>query len=119
MRERTKGFILGAVGLTVSTAPPLVTTLMQFPVWVERSEEATVSGIVCFLGLLCLVPLYKHIGRMLRSPSAPVMWGIFAAVMYIMKSIAEQMYIVAVVGVISNVIGWLFFKWRDKYKSRE
>ena len=119
MTNRAKASILTAVALLVSILPPLVATLLQFPVWTERSAEATVSGVVCFLGFVCLVPLYKQILALLKTPSAPILWTVLALLMYVMKSIAAEMFVVAVVGAVSNTVGWALFKWRDVYRRRE
>ena len=118
MSNRTKEITLTAIALAVSILPPLLVTVTQFPVWVEKSAEATVSGTVCFIGMLCLIPLYKKILAMLKTPSAPILWTVLAAFMYIMKSIADEMFIVSCVGAISNVVGWALFKWRDLYRRR-
>lgn len=110
--RRGRYVYLGILGLAMCIIPPLVATAMQFPIWIEHSAEATVSGAVVFCAILCFVPLYKKILAMLKSPSAPLMWTIFAVLMYVMKSIADEMFIVSVVGAISNVIGWGLFKLR-------
>ena len=112
MSFRAKYNMLTVVGLLISILPPLVATACQFPVWIKTSAEATVSGSVVFLAILCFVPLYKKILTALKSPSAPLMWTIFAVVMFVMKSIADEMFIVSVVGAISNLVGWGLFKSR-------
>jgi len=119
MTDRAKAIIINAAALAVSILPPLIVTVMQFPVWTERSAEATVSGTVCFLAFVCFIPLYKKILAMLKTPSAPIMWTVFAVFMYVMRAIAAEMFIVAVVGAISNTVGWALFKWRDVYRRRE
>ena len=116
MKRRVPWFILTALALAVSIVPPLVATVKQFPVWIERSAEATISGTVCFLIFLCMIPLYKQILALLKTPSAPLMWTILALFMYLMKAIADEMFIVCTVGAISNIAGWALFKWRDAYR---
>lgn len=111
---RLKTIAISLIALAVSIVPPLLTTLHYFPVWTDRSAAATVSGVVVFLGILCFVPLYKKILSSLRSPSAPVMWAILATVMFVMKDISDEMFVIAVVGTISNLIGWFIFKQKRK-----
>ena len=118
MKNRIMAASLTALALLVSIVPPLIATVKQFPIWVERSAEATISGSVCFLIFLCLIPLYKQILAVLKTPSAPLLWTVFALFMYLMKAIADEMFVVGAVGAISNVIGWAIFKWRDVYKRR-
>ena len=116
MSNKMKLRLIGLLGLIISIVPPLATTLVYFPFWCEKSNEAAISGGVLFLGIICLVPLYKKLGQSFRSPSAPVMWGMLAVFMYAMKSIAEQVYVIAIVGTISNLIGVLIFKLKKRYK---
>lgn len=119
MTDKAKYIWLTALALILSIIPPLIATVLQFPVWTQKSAEATVSGVVVFLSILCFVPLYKKIIQSLKSPSAPVMWTALAVFMYVMRSIAAEMFVVAVVGAISNIFGWIFFKKARKYKRRE
>ena len=119
MTTRIKYIILNAIALSISIVPPVVTTLMQFPIWIESSAEATLSGTVCLIVFVCCIPFYKQIINYMKSPSVPVVWILIAAAMYIFKEIADQLFIVACVGAVSNLIGMLFFKWRDFYKERE
>ena len=111
MNDRTKHLIMTGIALLVSVIPPFVTTLYYFPLWVETSAEATLSGTVCVLGLLCLIPFGKYLVQLMRSPSAPIVWGVFTAVMFIMRSIAAQMFVVGVVGTVSNIVGTALFKY--------
>ena len=115
---KNKSIILSFVGMVVSIVPPLITTVHYFPIWVERSPSATISGTVTFLGILCFVPLYKKLLQSLKTPSAPVMWGMLAALMFIMKEIANEMFVIAVVGAVSNLVGCAIFKYARKLKRR-
>ena len=119
MENSWKKIALNLTAFIVSIAPPLVATLHQFPVWTIRSAEATISGIVVFLAILCFVPLYKKILQSFKTPSAPLMWGVLAVLMYVMKSIAAEMFVVAVIGTASNTIGCFLFKMARKYSRRE
>lgn len=117
MSDKNKYTVFTALALAVSILPPLVATGMQFPVWIEQSAEATVSGSVVFLAILCFVPLYKKILTVLKSPSAPIMWMIFTLVMAVLQSIAREMFIIGVIGTISNFAGWAIFAYRKKFKK--
>ena len=117
MKNNTKYIILSCVAFAVSVLPPLIATVMQFPIWIEQSSEATVSGIAVLLIFFSCLPFYKAIINYFKTPSAPVVWICICALMYVMKSIAEQMFIVSCVGAISNLIGMVCFRWRTKYKE--
>lgn len=119
MNNRTKYIILSCAALSMSVLPPLIATVMQFPIWIEKSSEATVSGIALILIFFSCLPFYRAIINYFRSPSAPVVWIVICVLMYIMKSIAEQMFVVACVGAVSNLIGVLFFRLRNKYRDDE
>lgn len=110
---------LTSLGLLVSILPPLITTASYFPLWIERSATATVSGVAVFLAILCFVPLYKKILSTLRSPSAPILWTVLAVLMFVMKEIADEMFVVAVVGAISNLVGWAIFKLAKRLRRSD
>lgn len=117
MSSRAKYIILSCIAFLISVAPPLVATVLQFPLWIEQSSEATVSGIAVILIFFSCLPFYKAIINYFKSPSAPVVWICICVFMYIMKSIAEEMFIVSCVGAVSNLIGMVCFRWRDKFKE--
>lgn len=116
MSNRVKYIILTCVAFFVSVAPPLAATLLQFPLWIDTSDEALISGVTVLLLFFCCLPFYKAIIAYFKSPSAPVVWICICGFMYVMKSIADQMFVVACVGAVSNLIGMLCFKWRNRYK---
>ena len=97
-----------AVGIDVGA--PLIATLTQFPIWIERSAGSTVSGLFVLFALLSAVPLVKYYKRILRNPSSPLMWGLIFAFLYAMMTIIDEMVVVSFVGFIANLIGGgLFF----------
>lgn len=117
MTPRCKYYVLTVAALAVSILPPLFATLHFFPLWVKTSAEATLSGTVCVLLLLSLIPFGKYLIQMLKSPSAPIVWGLFTVLMFVMKSIAAQMFVVGVVGTAANLVGAILFKARKRYKE--
>ena len=118
MTSKTKYIILSFLAFVISVVPPLIATVLQFPVWIEASSEATVSGVAVLLLFFCCLPFYKAIINYFKSPSVPVVWLVICVFMYLMKAIAEQMFIVACVGSVSNLLGAVCFKWRKKYKEQ-
>lgn len=119
MSDRTKHVLLTISALIVSILPPLAAAIYFFPLWIERSAGATLSGTICVLGLLALVPLGKYIVRLMRSPSAPMVWGAFTVVMFIAKEIPEELFVVGVIGTVANVIGMALFKLGRMYARRD
>ena len=106
----TKYGTIKAIAVVIDVGAPLIATLTQFPIWVERSAEATVSGLFVLFALLSAVPLVKYYKRILRDPSSPLMWGLIFAFLYAMMTIINEMVVISFVGFIANLIGGgLFF----------
>ena len=74
MSTRLKGKILCLIALLIDVGAPLAVTIKYFPVWVEKSADATISGMVVFLGLLSAISLLRVVKEKLRSPSAWMVW---------------------------------------------
>ena len=55
---------LKALALAIDVGGPLVATMTQFPLWIERSAEATVSGLFVVFAILSAVPAYTAARRM-------------------------------------------------------
>ena len=119
MSNTVKGRILHISALVVDIVPPLVATLTQFPVWVEHSSEATISGIVLLLAFICCLPFIKQIIAYFKSPSIPVVWAIIYIALVMLQSIINQMVIVSFIGLIANVIGAALYKWGDSYNAKD
>lgn len=117
MSNRVKGKVLKTVGIALDVAAPLIATLTQFPVWIENSAEATVSGIVLILTFLCCIPFIKQITSFIKTPSVPVLWLVVFIMLTLLNNIIDQMIIVCFVGVISNTVGTFIYKIGDKISS--
>ncbi|MBR2342993.1 MAG: hypothetical protein IKA64_01920 [Clostridia bacterium] len=119
MRRQTKYAILNISALLLCIAPPAAVTLIQFPLWVEKGRGATVSGLAVFLLFICAIPFFRTLKEYFKSPSAKMIWFVSLLVLWLLRTIIDEMVIVCAVGFVSNCIGALFFKWRDKYKASE
>lgn len=116
MTDRSKYNIFTVLAVACCVLPPLITTLCQFPVWVE-SPKMVVSGIcVLFIFFSCL-PFIRQIKEFFKSPSATVLWIIVFAALMVLKSIINQMLYVTAAGLIGNCIGEIFFSIRKRYKE--
>ena len=109
--------ILKASAIAIDVGAPLIATLTQFPIWIERSSEATVSGIFLVFALLSVVPLFRYFKALVKSPSAPLMWGILLAFLYAMRVIIDEMIVISFVGLVSNVLGWVLFRWANNMRE--
>ena len=108
-----KARLIKGGALMLDVGAPLIATFTQFPVWVERSAEATVSGMFLMFAILCSIPLFKSFKGLLKSPSAPLMWGIVFAALVSLRNIVDEMIVISFVGLISNGIGWGLYKVGD------
>ena len=115
MRDVTKGRLLKAFALGIDISAPLVATFSQFPIWIEKSAECTVSGVVLVLVFFSCIPFLKQIKGFLKSPSIPVLWLIVFTALSLLNNIIDQMIVVCFVGLISNTIGTMVYKIGEKY----
>ena len=119
MSNKLKGRVIKAVALVFDILPPFIATLTQFPIWIEDSAEATLSGLVVVLAFISFIPLLKHIRNFIKSPSIVVLWLIRFLMLKVMQSIIDQMVIVCFVGLISNAIGMVIYKIGDAVSKKE
>lgn len=119
MSNAVKSKIIKGCGITIDIAAPLIATISQFPVWIEKSASATVSGIFILMAFFSCIPLMKHIINFMKSPSIPIIWLIVFIMLYALNSIIDQMIVVAFVGVISNTIGTFIYKIGDTIEGKD
>lgn len=119
MTAKTKALILKSTAVGIDVIAPLVATIAQFPVWVEKSAGATVSGLFIVMAFLCCIPFYRAIFSWLKSPSAPLMWTVIFVLMYALSRIIDQMLTVCLVGIISNCIGAVIYKIGKKVEESD
>ena len=119
MSNTLKGRLIIALALIFDILPPFIATIAQFPVWVETSAEATVSGLFIVLAFLSCIPLLKHIKAFIKSPSIPIVWLIIFIVLSALNNIIDQMIVVCFVGLISNTIGAVIYKIGSAMVKRE
>ena len=105
MKNSTKGAILKTIAIGIDVGVPLAATLTQFPLWVEQSAEATMSGLcLVFIGL-SVIPFLKVLKEYFKSPSSWVVFGLIFMILLLLRSILEQMLIVSFAGFVANLIG--------------
>lgn len=110
MTNRTKGRILKVCAVAIDVGVPLGVTLMQFPVWVDKSAEATLSGLFVVFAFLSLLPLWKYVRKYLSSPSIWLTWVMLWLLTVALRRIIDEMIIVMAAGAIANIVGWCIFK---------
>lgn len=105
MKRSTKGAILKFIAVGIDVSVPLVATLTQFPLWIERSTESTMSGLCLVLIGLSVLPFLKVIKEYFKSPSSWVVFGIIFVLLLLLRNIIDQILIVSLAGFVANVIG--------------
>lgn len=105
MRNVTKAKVIKTSALVLDVAAPLAATLSQFPIWVERSSAATVSGCFVVFALLSAIPLIRVIKEYLKSPAAWLIWTFMTVFVLALRVIIDQMAIICLVGLIANLCG--------------
>lgn len=118
MKNATKGKILQGVALAIDVGVPLAVTLSQFPVWIDRSAGATVSGLcLIFLTISC-IPFFRKIKEYMKSPSAPVLWTVLFVAFLILEGIASEIKVICFFGAIANYIGALIYKLGARFLDK-
>ena len=123
MTNSVKGRILKATALVIDTVVPLIVTVSNFPIWIDKSADATVSG-VCISGvflviaLFCLIPALRQFVMTMKTPSVPVLWGVLLVIFLCIRSIIDQMVVVLFVGTIANIVGAILYNIGKSYDNK-
>jgi uncharacterized membrane protein len=118
MMNSTKGKIIKGTALAIDVISPLVATLTQFPAWVEQSSSATVSGLFLLFALVSVLPFINQIKEWLKSPSVTVLWCVFFVLVALLRNIIDQMWVICLVGAISNGVGSIIYKVGDSVGAK-
>lgn len=110
MTNRTKGNIIKAIAVTIDVTVPLAATLTQFPLWVEKSSEATMSGLFLMFALISCLPFIKQIKEFFKSPSVWVLWVVLLVLFVCLRNIINEMIVVCFFGAVSNLVGSGIYK---------
>lgn len=118
MTNLTRGKIVNASSTLLCVGTPIAAACTQFPIWVQQSSEATVSGMVLLVLFIACIPFYKYIKNYMKSPSAAVVWTVLAVVLTLMQQIISQMLIVTYVATGANIVGTGMYKLGDYIKAK-
>lgn len=112
-------FFLKFLGLLFSVVPVLLAVLFYFPVWREEGGGKLISGGALLLILLSILPLFRYIKSIIRTPSVHTLWFISFLLFFSLSKIAEEMTVISFIGFTSNLIGAFFFKLGDRANTGE
>lgn len=113
MTKKTKGNIIKALAVIMDVSVPLGATISQFPAWIDKSSEATMSGLFLVFAFLSCLPFIKQIKEYFRSPSVWVVWVLLLVLFVCLRNIIDQMVVVCFFGAVANVVGSLIYKAGD------
>lgn len=115
--SKAKIFKIAAIGIDVVV--PLTATLTQFPLWIEHSAEATMSGLCLVLIGLSILPFIKAIKEYFKSPSSWVVFGIIFVLLLLLKNIIDQILVVSFAGLIANLAGAGLYSWGNHLQKKD
>lgn len=116
MANGIKRTVLTVAGILLSVGVPTAVTLTYFPLWYSEGSEKLLSGGILLILLICAVPLFKLIKKLIATPSAPVMWLLIFILFGMISKIADEITVIAFWGFISNTAGSILFKLAAKEK---
>ena len=102
-----KRILFKVLGFVFCILPPLLAALDQFPLLTTAGK---LSMAFVFVAALCVIPLYKYIKVLLKSPSAWVMWLVVFIFCASLRIIIDEFYIISLIGFVGSIIGAAFFK---------
>ena len=117
MSTRVKWLSLNILALCCCIVPPSATTLYFFPFWIELGMSAKVSGLSVLILIICALPFWRVLRENFKNPSVKTIWFIGLLAFWLIRPIIDEMIIICAVGFISNVVGSIVFKLRDKFKE--
>lgn len=117
MRRNGRQRALFLLGLLLSTLPPIVATVLYFPIWKARGSVYVISGAALIILLISLIPLWRVIKKALASPSAYVIWLLTFILFFSLSKIADEVTVIAFWGFIGNGVGALLFNFSKPKKG--
>ncbi len=118
MTRNKKGAIMYYTGVIVSVLAPLITAMTQFPIWTEKVPKSQLGGMFIFTALLSCIPFLKHIRMQLKTPSAVTVWALLFLVCWAMNKIVDQLYVIALVGLVANIVGAVLCAVGNRLRAR-
>ncbi|MCI8945042.1 MAG: hypothetical protein HFE33_05175 [Clostridia bacterium] len=118
MTRNKKGAVMYYTGIVISVLAPLITAMTQFPIWTENVPKSQLGGMFIFTALLSCIPFLKHIRMQLKTPSAVTVWALLFLVCWAMNKIIDQLYVIALVGLVANILGAVLCAVGNRLRAR-
>lgn len=114
---KTKGALLKFLAIIIDILSPVIAAATQFPIWVHKGKGATLSGLFIVVAMICVIPAFKALLRHINTPGMPIVWTVIFFVFFALSRIIEQMLIVCLVGIVSNLIGAGIYLYGEKLST--
>lgn len=118
LSDKQKHYLFKILGFLFCIVPPLVVTVIKYPLW-SASKGATLSVVSVILIVLCCIPFKKYLKEVWKNPSAWQMWLFIFLADIILENIAQMTKIISLVGFISSIIGSIMFQLSKRYETME
>lgn len=116
MKAKTKGAIFTGCGYAISAAAPLVATATQFPVFIEKSANATISGIFVLMCCIVAIPMLLYVKRLktanraiAKPPTAICFWALLLGGSVALEAIIQQFKFIGAAGLAGTCVAEVFF----------
>lgn len=119
MTNTTKASLMKKAALVMAIGCPIGAAATQFPVWVNESAEATVSGMFLIVVLLSSVPIFRLMRDRLKSPFMPLIWIVFTAALLALRAIIDDLILIGAIASVSNTAGWALYKGGCAVEKKE
>lgn len=122
MGNRKLYILFSIIAYLFCIGAPAITTLLYFPLFVEQSASNTFSGAVMFILILCAVPLFNALKKVIKRASVKFMWLFWLflfGVLFLLEPIIDKVIIVSLVGAVGGGISIIFFAIARRYKPIE
>ncbi len=110
--------LLKGIGYFLSVVPASVTAMAYFPLWMGERKSA-VSVLSVLLLFLCLLPLWRGVKSILKSPSLWQMWLILYVLLTTLEGILSGVRMVSMVAFPTGLLATVFFKWAKKVEMND
>lgn len=118
LSKKQKYYLFKVLGFLFCIVPPLVVTVIKYPLW-SASKGATLSVVSVILIVLCCIPFKKYLKEVWKNPSAWQMWLFIFIADIILENIAQMTKTISLVGLISSIVGAIMFQLSKRYETRE
>ena len=102
------------IGLAVCVLPPVIATLMYFPLWRCVGGDKILSGGAVLLIAIAHAPIIRWLRERLATAANYSMWLVLFIVFWLLSSIAAEMKVISMTGFLSNLLGAFILKVADR-----